>query len=133
MHKYPVLKARLSQQNVKYLVSCGSKSDASLKLRNIANKEEGEINQVKTNQSVIKQMAYSAETNMLAVAAESSEIKLFKMCPPARPKVGHEIVLEKALTLINHKSEVLWVSMHGLFCASVARDQRLLVSRIDPA
>jgi len=40
MHKFPVLKTRLSHHDVKYLVSCGDKHDCTLKLWNVAAKAE---------------------------------------------------------------------------------------------
>jgi hypothetical protein len=76
-------------------------------------------------------MASSAETDLFAVATATSEIKVFKIGPPAKPVPGKEVVLDKALTLVTHKSDVLCINMHGKLCASVARDNQLIIHKIE--
>ena len=76
-------------------------------------------------------MAASSETDFFAVATATSEIKVFKIGPPAKPMPGKEVVLDKVLTLVTHKSDVLCISMHGKLCASVSKDGQLLIHRIE--
>jgi len=122
---------RLSKENPKFLVSCGAKTDVTVKLWNIASQEKEAINQIITNQLIHRDMAASAETDLFAIATATSEIKVFKIGPPAKPIPGKELVLEKALTLVTHKSDVLTINMHGRLCASIARDNQLLIHKIE--
>lgn len=76
-------------------------------------------------------MTSSAESDLFAVATATSEIKVFKIGPPAKPIPGKEFVLEKALTLVTHKSDILTINMHGKLCASISRDNQLIIHKID--
>ena len=85
---------RLSKQNPKFLVSCGAKTDVTVKLWNIASQDKEAINQIITNQLIHRDMAASAETDLFAIATATSEIKVFKIGPPAgfRPDGGPNLM-----------------------------------------
>ena len=48
MHKYPLLKVRFSKQMPRFMVTCGAKSDVTLKLWNVPGADEEEVNCVVT-------------------------------------------------------------------------------------
>lgn len=133
MHKFPVVKVRLSHHQAKFMVSCGAKNDCTLKLWNVSLQDDQEVFDVATKQLAHKDMAYSQESDFFAIATATSEIKVFKLAPPAKAAVAKELVIEKLLTIVDHKSEVVAVDMHGKLCASVAKDKLVIISRIAPA
>lgn len=122
MHKYPFLKVRFSKQHLRYMITCGAKSDVTLKLWNVPGSDLEEVNTVVTKQLIHKDMSYSADTDMFAVATTTSEIKLFKLGPPVKVTAGKEIVLDKFTTLVGHKKEIVGLNLNGKLCVSIAKD-----------
>jgi hypothetical protein len=102
----------------------------SLKLWNVASQETDPLSILSTKQTTHKDLVYSEHTNLFAVAAASTELKLFKLGAPAKAS-GLELVLTKALTLVNHNNEVMCVAMHGSLVVSIAADHELIVNRIN--
>jgi len=78
-----------------------------------------------------KDMAYSTSLDLFAVVSATSEIKVFKLGPPAKAAVGKELILDRLMTLVDHKQEVIAVSMHGNLCASIAKDRKVVINRLD--
>jgi len=57
-------------------------------------------------------------------------MKLFKISKPKNAARG-DIALEKIITIVNHSQEVICASMHGKLCATIAKDNQLIINQIN--
>lgn len=72
-------------------------------------------------------MAQSSGSDLYAVAAGTSEVRVFKITQTARSGLA----LEKLTTLTNHAKEILFVAFCNEYCATISKDLTLVIQKID--
>jgi len=72
-------------------------------------------------------MAQSQENDFFAVAAGTSEVRIYQIATTSRAGLN----LEKLTTITSHSQEAIAVALSRNFCVTISKDLTLAVHKID--